>query len=135
MAFISVLSLLFEVGVGHLRRSLKRKNQVLEPFLGGVLKELTILGFISFTLFLTIQTGLIQTLNDSIFGLNKTEQTALEEHPDLAPPTTFTEIFEEIHILVFFIMVVFVLVDGKLCPVSISIIYYFILFINRMILF
>nr|CEL69178.1 TPA: EF hand domain-containing protein [Neospora caninum Liverpool] len=81
--------------------------------LRGAYKELTILGFISLTVFATVRLGQMQKLNDKYLGVSKTEAAALREAEEagenLSPPTHLTEVFEEIHILIFTIMSLFIL--------------------------
>lgn len=114
IVFIIVFSAVFEACNHAILSWLKRQElSSLLPMLNAVFKELTILGFISLLLFTSVRTGAAQALNDRIFGQSETEKVAIaeaikkDEKP--TPPTQLQELFEEIHILIFVIMVMYIL--------------------------
>ncbi|PHJ25766.1 ef hand domain-containing protein [Cystoisospora suis] len=91
----------------------RRGMTSLTKMLRGAYKELTILGFISLTLFAVVRSGQMQRVNDKYLGVSHTELAAIHEAEEAGeatpPPTHLTEIFEEIHILIFVVMSIFLL--------------------------
>nr|PIM03759.1 EF hand domain-containing protein [Toxoplasma gondii COUG] len=112
--FIIACSLIFEMAFDSTEEFLTYRGVTsLLKMLRGAYKELTILGFISLTSFATVRLGQMQRLNDTYLGVSKTEAAALREATEagetLSPPTHLTEVFEEIHVLIFIIMFLFIL--------------------------
>lgn len=110
--FIVACSLIFEMAFDTIEEFLKRRGMnSLTKMLRGAYKELTILGFISLTLFAVVRSGGMQRANDKYLGVSETELAAIREAEEAGevtpPPTHLTEIFEEIHILIFVVMSIF----------------------------
>lgn len=107
------MSTIFEALIEMLHHFLaKRKLYPVRKMLDAFYRELTVLGFISFSLFTFSTTGFVQYVNDRVFGVSETEAVALEEAQKAGhnkiPPTTLMEIFEEVHIFLFVIMAIFI---------------------------
>lgn len=110
---IIVFTASFELCTSGILKWLKKQDlQGLQNMLNAVFKELTILGFISLLLFSTVRSGIAQKLNDKVFGQTETEKVAIKEAAEKgqipAPPTTLQELFEDVHILIFVIMVMYI---------------------------
>ncbi|CAK4295325.1 unnamed protein product [Aphanomyces euteiches] len=83
-----VLSILFEMGAEHLRRSTDEINL---PFLNTIFSELTTLGFIGSILFVVSKSGSLNHLSETIFG----RETELQETVEL------------LHMMLFLFVVIF----------------------------
>ncbi|CEM15699.1 unnamed protein product [Vitrella brassicaformis CCMP3155] len=57
----------------------------------------------------SIRTGVVRAFNDRYLGMSETEKVALQVHPGAPPPTPLTELFEDVHILIFIVMALFIL--------------------------
>ncbi|CAK4643603.1 hypothetical protein AeMF1_006599 [Aphanomyces euteiches] len=83
-----VLSILFEMGAEHLRRSTDEINL---PFLNTIFSELTTLGFIGSILFVVSKSGSLNHLSETIFG----RETELQETVEL------------LHMMLFLFVIIF----------------------------
>ncbi|PFH35889.1 EF hand domain-containing protein [Besnoitia besnoiti] len=112
--FITACSLIFELVFDTTEEFLERTGmKPLLKMLHGAYKELTILGFITLTLFAAVRLGQMQKVNDQYLGVSEIEAAALRESEEAgestSPPTHLTEVFEEVHILIFVVMSLFIL--------------------------
>ncbi|CEM08118.1 unnamed protein product [Vitrella brassicaformis CCMP3155] len=82
-------------------------------------RELTILGFIALLLFSAVRWGIVKAINDSLFGIDRIEATAVREltshhEPKELAITKMFELFESVHYFVFAVMVTFILMTTLL---------------------
>jgi len=87
--FLIAMTIMFE----EMKESLEHhSDREMEPILEKMFAELTILGFLSMFSFILSKTGVFEFLGDMVFGSGE----------------ELTEIFEFVHMVIFFIMVLFV---------------------------
>ncbi|KEP61825.1 UNVERIFIED_CONTAM: EF hand domain-containing protein [Hammondia hammondi] len=111
---ILILTLLFEVAHETIVETLKEKHlhHALD-IINAVNKEMTILGFISLLLFAMTRLGFTMQASDKLLGQTELEKIGIEEIKEeggnpYAAPTPLFELFEQVHITVFLLMVTFV---------------------------
>lgn len=97
---ISFLSIAFEEFEHHLRH-LFHESPHYEKMLDASFKELTILGFVGLTLMVLVKSGAV-------------EQLAVQGLGDSDAAEGLVHLFEEVHLMLFFIMLAFILLVGVL---------------------
>ncbi|CBZ51815.1 conserved hypothetical protein [Neospora caninum Liverpool] len=110
---ILILTLIFELAHETIVEALEEKHlhHALEV-VSAVNKEMTILGFISLLLFAMTRFGYLMQASDNLLGQTELERIGIEEMKEeggnpYTAPTPLFELFEDVHITVFFFMVTF----------------------------
>ncbi|PFH33029.1 EF hand domain-containing protein [Besnoitia besnoiti] len=113
VAVILILTLIFELTHESIVEALEHKHlhHALD-IVNAVNKEMTILGFIALLLFAMTRSGFVMRVSDKLLGQTELEKVGIGEikkeggNP-YAAPTPLFELFEQVHITVFLLMVAF----------------------------
>ena len=94
MTFLATVTVAFEKGKEYLIENVADRNT--RPVIAGLFSELTVLGFLSLVTFVISQLDILSKISARVFGEGKEREEYL------------TELLEQIHFIIFAVMVIFI---------------------------